>query len=62
MYIFDRFTYVYVMYYLGIAYRLGSTNVRVHFEHTMKTTDHDILKMAETTLRNHIVPIEKPDI
>lgn len=27
-----------------------------------KMTDFDIIKMTETTLRNHIIPIEKPDI
>ena len=26
-----------------------------------KITDHPVLKMAETTLRNHIIPIGKPD-
>ena len=30
---------------------------------TMKTiNDHDILKMAETTIKNHIIPIGKSDI
>ena len=27
-----------------------------------KIKDHDILKMAETILRNHSMPIGKPDI
>lgn len=36
--------------------------VNITEDNEKKITDHALLKIAKTTLKNHISPIEKPDL